>query len=284
MQIRNPAVAGAFYPFDSSELKSTIENFLNQANISEKNVVGIVVPHAGYVYCGRTAAFAYKSIKKNFDTVIVLGPNHFGLGLGISTYSGMWKTPLGNINTDDEFINELIKNKIIIVDNKAHLREHSIEVQLPWLQHRFKDFRFIPISINPIYFDIENSKKIGEAIADTIKKLKRKTLIVASSDFTHYGSAYNNIPFRGTTSQILKRIKEMDMEAVDCITKIMPERFLELCDEKRLSICGYGAIGSMLFAAKILGAKKGELMNYTTSFDHTKDTSAIVAYSGICIY
>jgi len=194
--VRNPVVAGAFYPSDVKELKKMIKGFLDKADVKGKNVIGIVSPHAGYIYCGKIMADIYKSISNKFETAVILGPNHSGYGVGVATSLIDWKTPLGNIKADEEFIKELVKDSMIMEDPRPHMREHSIEVQLPWLQYLFKNFKFVPISINPIYFDLKTCKEIGEKIADVTKKLKRKVLIIASSDFTHYGSMYGYTPFK----------------------------------------------------------------------------------------
>lgn len=275
MKIREPRVAGSFYPLDEIELKKMIKNFFDKTESKEKNVSGIVSPHAGYVYCGKTAASVYNLIKNDYETVVILGPNHSGLGIGVATSSEVWKTPLGLVNIDEEFVNELVKKSLIMKDPKPHLYEHSIEVQLPWLQYKLKNFKFVPICINPIYFDNKTCKKIGERVKEVIKKLKRKTLIVASSDFTHHGSLYNYKPFSGSDQEILSEIKKIDMQAINYITKSMPEELIKFADRK--TICGYGAIASMLHALN----RKGELIDYSTSFDVSRDTSAVVGYAGI---
>ncbi len=284
MKIRNPVVAGTFYPLSSEELRRMIKDFLDKAEGSERNVMGIVSPHAGYIYCGKVAASVYKLIKKNFDTVVLLGPNHSGSGSGVATLGGIWKTPLGSVETDEDFIREITEDSLIIEDFRSHVIEHSIEVQIPWLQFKFQKFKIVPITINPIYFDEESCKEIGEKIANASIKLKRKILLVASSDFTHYGSMYGYVPFRGTSSFILKKIKENDMEVIKLIEKIMPEEVIKVCKEKNLSICGYGCIASMLFSLKKLKAEKGKLIKYSTSFEVSRNVDAIVGYAGIVIY
>ncbi len=283
MQIRRPAVAGSFYPFSSSELREMIKSFLESAKAAKQNAIAVVVPHAGYQFCGRTAAAVYKSIKPGFDTVVIIGPNHYGSG-GVTTTGGMWQTPLGTVKVDNELaekIAEKCKTKIVF-DSFAQLHEHSIEVQLPWLQHLFKDFSFVPVSINPIYFDKENMKNVGEAIAEAAKALGKKILIVASSDFTHYGSAYGYKPFSGNTSHILKKIKEIDLRIAKAVCDIAPESVIELGKES--SACGYGCIAAALYAAHTLGAKSGEVASYSTSFEVSHDADTIVAYCGIVMY
>jgi len=284
MQVRDPAVAGSFYPGDPEELRQTIKNFLEILEPKRRKCLGAVVPHAGYEFCGQTAASVYNNISTGFDTAIILGPNHSGAGVGVATSLETWKTPLGNLEIDEEFVKYLTKDSVILEDPKSHWREHSIEVQLPWLQYRFKEFKIVPITINPIYFDVKTCREIGEKIAEITKDLRRKVLIIASSDFTHYGPMYGYEPFDGSSNEIIKKIREMDSEVIRLITSLKPAEVIETCDEKRLTICGYGGIAAMLFAAKILGAKQGELIDYSTSFDISKNTDAIVGYAGILIY
>ncbi|MEM5872317.1 MAG: MEMO1 family protein [Candidatus Aenigmatarchaeota archaeon] len=281
---RYPAVSGSFYPGDSEELKKMIKNFIDKVEPKRKKCFGAVVPHAGYVYCGKTAAYVYCNISTGFETAIILGPNHSGMGIGVATSLENWKTPLGTIETDKDFVNELIKDSVISEDENSHLYEHSIEVQLPWLQFRFKDFKIVPIAINPIYYDVKTCKEVGEKIAETAKALRRKVLIIASSDFTHYGSIYGYEPFKGSVNEILKKLKETDMEVINLIKSLKPAEVIKVCNEKNLTICGYGGIAAMLFAVKELGAKQSELLDYSTSFDVSKDISAVVGYAGIIIF
>lgn len=284
MLARAPAVSGSFYPESPEKLKKQISNFAKGVKVSPKKCVGLVAPHAGYEFCGRTAALAYKSVTDGFDTIVLLGPNHYGLGVGVSTTTESWSTPLGIVEADRKFI-EKIRGKLIMDDRLPHLKEHSIEVQLPWLQYFFKGFKIVPISINPIYYDIKTARDIGESIANAAKSLGRKALLVASSDFTHYGAAYAYEPFAGEPEDIIiRKIKEADKQAIDLILDLKPDELIRLCDEKRLTICGYGGIAAMLHAAKILGAGHGELIDYSTSYDISQDINAIVGYAGIIIY
>jgi AmmeMemoRadiSam system protein B len=280
---REPAVAGAFYPGNAEELKKMIKGFLEKSKPERRNTIGVVAPHAGYVYCGKTAAAVFNSVAHGFDTVVLIGPNHVGR-TGIATSLETWKTPLGDLKPDEDFVREISRDSIIIEDPRSHWREHSIEVQLPWLQYRFEDFKIVPISINPVYFDLESLKQIGTKISETAAYLRRKILMVASSDFTHYGSMYNYVPFEGSEQEILKKIKEMDMEVINHILGLKPVEVVKTCNSKKLTICGYGGIGSMLFAARDLKAKKAELIDYSTSFEVSKNTGAVVGYAGINIF
>lgn len=281
MYIREPAVAGAFYPLAASELRSSLDKYRVVAK--PQPVIAAVAPHAGYMYCGKTAAAVYASIAPGFGTAVIMGPNHGGLG-AITTDSGGWRTPLGIVGIDEDFVKELISNTLVTLDSRAHLREHSIEVQLPWLQHRFGNFKFVPISVNPACYDIERMRKLGIRIAETANRLKRKILIIASSDFTHYGPLYGYTPFKGNVSQTLKKIKEADMDIANCAIKFMPEKLIETCADEGPTVCGYGPIAAAVWAAKKLGAKQGNITDYSTSFDVSRDASAIVGYCGIILF
>ena len=282
MQTRNPAVAGQFYPDDIKELKEMIKKFLDKTKPERRSTLGVVAPHAGYIYCGKTAAAVYNSVAHGFDTVVLLGPSHSGSG-EVATSSETWKTPLGLLKPDEDFVKEVSRDSTILEDPKSHWYEHSIEVQLPWLQYRFEDFKIVPISINPVYFDFDTCKEIGTKIAETATYLRRKILIVASSDFTHYGSMYGYEPFRGDDKKIIEKIKETDMEVINHILNLKPVDVIKTCEEKRLTICGYGAIAAMLFAARNLGAKKAELIDYSTSYEVSRNKDAIVGYAGVNI-
>jgi len=283
MQTRNPIVAGAFYPDNVEKLKEMIKNFLKKTKPERRKTIGIVAPHAGYVYCGKTAAAVYNSVAHDFDTVVLLGPNHGGRG-EVTTSLESWKTPLGSLKPDEDFVKEISRDSIILEDSRSHWEEHSIEVQLPWLQYRFEDFKIVPISINPVYFDLDTCREIGTKISEVATYLRRKILMVASSDFTHYGAAYGYEPFKGNEREIIEKIKKLDMEVIENILKIKPVDVIKICEEKKMTICGYGAIAAMLFAAKDLGAKKAELIDYSTSFDVSRDVSAVVGYAGISVY
>ncbi len=278
MYIRRPAVAGSFYP-EGKELEEMIRIFLKEAGDEKFEPLGIVAPHAGYIFCGKTFAKVYGALEGDYETVVILAPNHSGKG-GITTCSGIWQTPLGNLRTDNEFIKEL-ENHDIQDFPEAHLWEHSIEVQLPWLIYTLKTPRIVPISINPVYFDVKEMKKLGKAVYEVNAKLERKLLVVASSDFTHYGYAYGFVPFKGPVSEILKKMKELDMKLVKAIEDLAVERIIEIGSEG--TACGYGAIAAMVQYAKLSGAKEAKLLDYRTSFEVSKSTDAIVAYAGIVV-
>ena len=279
MITRNPVAAGYFYPLSPSDLRTTIEKFMRRARVGKEEILGAVVPHAGYIYCGETQAHVYKILIEN-PTFVILGPNHTGLGEEASIMcEGMWKTPLGSCRIDTEIARKILKNsEFLKEDLYAHTQEHSIEVQLPWLQYRFRNVNFVPISIgsdNPEVF-----KDVGRAIKKAIKATK--SIVIASSDFTHYGEVYGYVPVRGGPSKVLEFIERIDKEAAKAICDRAPERFLEIVEKYRATICGRGPIATMLYALKD-DALKGTLLHYSTSYQISRNLDAVVGYAGIII-
>ena len=274
--MRNSVFAGAFYPSDKKEIEKLIESFPKG---NERKVLGLVVPHAGYAYSGKTAALGFSSVEKKFETVIIIGTNHNALGM-VSVSGEEWKTPLGTLKPDIELIREITEDSIIEVDEESQKMEHSIEVQLPLMQHFFKEFKIVAISINPYYFDVVTCKDVGEKIAEAVKKLNRNVLIVASSDFTHYGSSYGYVPF--DCSKAPEKVKELDMNVINKILELKPEEVIRT-SEKGMTVCGYGAIAAMLYAVKKLGAKQAKLIDYSTSYDVSKNRNAVVGYASISV-
>ncbi len=278
IKIREPYVAGTFYSADKKMLKTQIESSINHKfgpkKIIEKNFLGAIVPHAGYMYSGPVAAWVYSMIKKS--NYIILGPNHYGLGEDFSIMdNGIWKTPLGEILIDSE-TSKVLKESCELIENdfRAHEFEHSIEVQLPFLQYRFgDDFRFIPISIKHYYPSdelLEKCQKIGDSLAKTIKKSKKNWIVIASSDFSHY------LPHA--------KAKKIDLELIKQIRRFNEKRFFEKIIEFNASACGYCAIAILISAMKKLGCKKSELLSYKTSGDITGDKGSVVGYASIIFY
>jgi hypothetical protein len=270
--MRSPSVAGQFYASDAAGLRKQVEDcFLHRlgpgklpkAEDRERDVLGAVVPHAGYMYSGPEAAHVYYSIakQKKPNTVVILGPNHSGYGSAVAVSKETWKTPLGEVAVDSEAADFLRKNcRIIDADEVAHRYEHSIEVQLPFLQYIYRDFRFVPICLG--IQDLDTSEEIAQCLA----KIK-DAIIIASSDFTHYE------PKEQATAK--------DKKAIEHILNLDEKKFLQTVYDLDLSICGYGAIATCIAAVKKLGATKAELLKYATSGDITGDDSSVVAYAGI---
>ncbi len=271
--MRTPAVAGQFYPSSKEELKKQIEKcFLSDLgpgrlpeNLErERDTVGAVVPHAGYIYSGYEAAHVYLELakQKTPDTVVILGPNHTGYGSTVAVSNETWTTPFGDVEVDEVIADRLFRDcGIIDQDELAHRFEHSIEVQLPFLQYIYKDFKFVPISVG--IQDTGTVREIGGCLA----RIKGDILIIASSDFTHYEPQTD--------------AERKDMLAIGHILNLDEDMFLKEVYDNNISICGSGPIAVCIVASKGRGATKGELLKYGTSGDVTGDYSQVVAYSGI---
>ena len=272
--MRNASVAGQFYASSTAGLRKQVEDcFLHRlgpgklpsVEDKERDILGAVVPHAGYVYSGPEAAHAYYSIagQKKPKTIVILGPNHSGYGSAVAVSRETWKTPLGEVAVDSEVAEFLWKNcEIIDADEAAHRYEHSIEVQLPFLQYIYNDFKFVPICLG--IQDLNTSEEIAQCLAKI-----RDAVIIASSDFTHY--------------EPKEQAAAKDKKAIEHILNLDEKKFLQTVYDMDLSICGYGAIATCIAAVKKLGAKKAELLKYATSGDITGDESSVVAYAAIVV-
>ncbi len=265
--IRNPVVAGQFYPESPSQLKAMIEGLVDKKAIKEE-VIGLVSPHAGYIYSGPVAGAVISRIKFK-DTFVILGPNHTGSGKPLSIMTqGVWKTPLGEVEIDSELGKQILATSgHLQEDNTAHLHEHSIEVQLPFLQYFKSDIKFVPIIL--AYSTGATYKEIGKNIAKAIKDLNKEVVILASSDMTHY--------------EPQETAQRKDNQAIEAILALNEDELLKRVDELNISMCGYAPTVSLISAAKELGAKTAELVRYQTSGDITGDYSSVVGYAGIII-
>lgn len=273
MRIRTPAVAGMFYPKDKTKLQTSIQNCIShkygigETNQSQEKIYGAICPHAGYMYSGPVATHSFDSIaNQDFELAVILGPNHWGIGCNIATMRDCsWETPLGSVEVDSDAakqINEI--SKLIEIDYFSHTRDHSIEVQVPMLQEFYKKtFKILPIILNDQ--DYEFAQEVGSAIAKIAKT--KKTIIIGSSDFTHYEE--NEFAHK------------QDKALIEPILKLDVEKFYKVLTERRVSACGYGAIASTMIACKELGAKQGRLLKYATSGDVSGDTGSVVGYASI---
>lgn len=291
-KIRKPAAAGQFYDASDINLIQTLkESFLDsrgprtlpEIKKGNKDIKGVVVPHAGYIYSGAIAAHSYHTIAGNgfADTFIILGPNHTGMGSGVSVMTeGAWETPLGEAPINNELA-ELLCTSMIDKDEKAHLYEHSIEVQIPFLQYSANDkaFDFVPICMGTQ--DYYTSIKVGEIIAEAIKRINKKIIIVASSDFTHAGFNYMSMPPPGM--RVDQYAEKQDQIVIEEILRLDPKGVIDAVQQKNISMCGYGPVAAMITAAKIQGAKTAELLKYSTSYD-VQPSDSCVGYGSIIIY
>ena len=281
MIIRNASAVGQFYPRSSGDIESMLNKFMRRAEVKKKEVSGIVSPHAGYIYCGETQAHVYKSILQDNPTFVIVGPDHRKSGNDAIMTAGIWKTPLGNCRIDSNLAESIFKNSNYLKDDyTAFSQEHSIEVQLPWLQYKFNKVNIVPISISNQ--DLETSEDIGNAIKRAAVESDEQIIVIASSDFTHFGTSYGYKPVSGGVSRTLDFIQSIDKEAADNITKLRPEAFIDTVEKYDATICGIGAINTMLFSV-MENAKKGELLHYSTSYDVSNSLESIVGYCGIII-
>ena len=286
MAIRKPIVAGQFYESDFDSLnRQIIECFESKKgpgalpiNRRDGLVLGAVVPHAGYFFSGPCAAWSYKEIAESGfpDLFVVIGPNHSGLGR-TSTILDDWETPFGVVRADKEFGKMLVSKSCIVEDETAHLHEHSIEVQLPFLQFvsrdNLKKLRFIPITAG---FDC-NVNEIASGIKKTIQESNKKICIIASSDFTHYGFSYGYVPF---SANVKENMQKLDNGAISFIKSLDSRGFLEYINRKQATICGAVPIAVLIELMKGK-AKKVNLMQYYTSADIIGDYNNAVGYASI---
>jgi MEMO1 family protein len=285
--MRKAKFASSFYLQDKTQLEKMISEFLSKNNSKKsKKIKACIVPHAGYVFSGKLAGNVYSQIKEKPDTIILLGANHIGTESGFAVSSQDFETPLGIIRNDIEFTSKLLsesKKKSFNLDETkrdkiAHQEEHSIEVQLPFLQYLFPNAKIVPI-ICQAEENINAIKELAELIFGISIKLKRKILVIASSDFTHYGDSFNFFPF---IDNIKENLHKLDRKAIDSILKFNTKEFF--VNSNKTTICGVGAIGLCIELARVLNCKKSELVDYYTSGDITKDWNNCVSYAGIVFY
>ena len=263
--IRPPAVAGLFYEDSPDDLRKIIDEYLENAKVPkvQGTVRALVSPHAGYVYSGFTAAHAYKMVAgSKYDCVIVVGPSHRDYFNGVSMYPGIaYETPLGSISINNEIREDLLKEDGVFISSDAgHRTEHSIEVQLPFLQTVLGDFSFVPIVMGDQHRPL--CHKLAKAIARVTAN--RNILLVASSDLSH------NHPYDEAV--------EMDNRVISELEKFDPDSFLDNIENQSFEACGGGPIAAVMDSARQLGAKKAEILFYCNSGDITGDKSGVVGY------
>jgi AmmeMemoRadiSam system protein B len=278
LKVRKPCVADAFYAGSKSKLTEQIaECFTHRFGPGQiprpidhgpRKIVGIISPHAGYAYSGPVAANGYSMLAADGmpDVFVILGPNHTGYGSGVSIVTeGGWETPMGVAAVDEAFAKQIQKaSSIIDVDDEAHAFEHSIEVQLPFIQFLFKDaVKFVPICM--MMQDLRTSREIAKVIVEQSES--RDVVIVASSDFTHYE------PHDAAVRK--------DETAIEAITRLDDSALNELGESSKVTMCGYGPITTLIAAAKLIGGVRAELLTHKTSGDITGDKSAVVGYSSL---
>ena len=254
MPLRKPVFAGSFYPASKQLCERLLDSFRLAPNPKAKAVVS---PHAGWVYSGNTAARAIEALECG-GTVAVLSPNHAGAGKPVSVSKSDWLTPLGVMKTDLGAAEKLVGAGFEF-DEEAHAREHSVEVQLPFLQRVFPGARLVAVTIGDQ--SLETAVKLGEALAEL------NVCVVASSDFTHYEAA--------------EKAKRKDDAAVKALESLGVEKFFEALRENECSACGFGPIAAAATFAEKKGAKKARVIDYSNSGEKTRDYSSVVNYYAI---
>lgn len=265
--IRGPVVAGQFYPSSPSSLEAQIREFIDE-KVAKEEVIGVLSPHAGYIYSGPVAGAVLSRIRFK-DTFIILGPNHTGSGKPLSIMTeGRWQTPLGEVEIDSELGKDILaRSSHLQEDHGAHLYEHSIEVQIPFLQYFNRDVKIVPIVLARAAG--ASYKAIGHEIATSVKALRREVIIMASSDMTHY--------------EPHESAKAKDTRAIEAILELNEEELLKRIEKFNITMCGYAPAVSLISSAKELGAKSAELVRYQTSGDTSGDYTSVVGYAGIII-
>ncbi len=265
--VRRPAVAGTFYAGSRERLRLQIEQLL-PAQRAPEPAVGLMVPHAGYAYSGRVAGAVYARTALP-DSCVILGPNHTGLGAGAAILAGgEWETPLGRLPVDTELATAIRSaSPLIAEDPQGHAREHSIEVQLPFLQYLGRPGRFVPLCL--LLHDLSACREVGGAVAAAIRQVGRPVLIIASSDMSHYVSR--------------QEATEQDRYALDAIRALDPEGLHAVVHRRGISMCGVHPVTAMLVAARALGAARAEVVAYTDSGEVAGDPSQVVAYAGVVV-
>jgi AmmeMemoRadiSam system protein B/AmmeMemoRadiSam system protein A len=264
---RQPVVAGQFYPASASQIREMIEGMVDK-NTEKEEVIGLVSPHAGYVYSGPVAGAVISRVRFK-DTFVILGPNHTGRGQPLSIMTeGKWQTPLGDVEIDSELARHLLSiSKHLQEDDAAHQFEHSIEVQLPFLQYFQPDVKIVPITLS--FASLDAYREIGTEIARAIRETRKEAVIMASSDMTHYESQ--------------EAAAKKDQQAIDAILLLDDDELFKRVEQHNISMCGCAPVASLIAAARELGATSAELVKYQTSGDTSGDYSAVVGYAGIII-
>lgn len=267
MKQRKPAVAGSFYPGNRKELLEMLMEF-SEPGAKKCQAMGVISPHAGYIYSGMGAGIIFSRVEIP-DDVIVLAPNHHGVGADVAVWEeGSWLTPLGEVKVNTELA-KLISYETDLVENdeSAHRSEHSLEVQLPFLQYFNPGFKLVPLCLLRMSYD--DCHEVGMAIAKAVKEWGKPVLIVASSDMSHYISA--------------SAAKSKDNLALEQVLKLDARGLYQTVYENDITMCGFIPAAVMLVAAKELGAKEAEIVDYRNSGDVTGDLREVVAYAAVMV-
>lgn len=264
--IRKAFVAGQFYEAEPLSLQRHIERYV--LNTPKQEVIGLMAPHAGYIYSGSVAGAVYSSVVIP-ESLIILGPNHTGIGSAVSVYpEGVWETPLHNFEIDSELADKIMQNcEHCSYDATAHYYEHSIEVHLPFIAYFRKDTKIVPIAI--MKASLQDCAEIGNSLAKVLKDYDKKTLIISSSDMSHYVTD--------------EQARKLDAMAIAKILELDPVGLYTVVAQQRITMCGVFPTVTMLFASKALGATKSSLIKYATSAETSGDYRHVVGYAGVIV-
>ncbi len=265
--IREAVVAGQFYPAQAGQLRVMIKSMIEE-NADRTDAAGLLLPHAGYVYSGRVVGAVLSRVKLK-DVFVIMCPNHTGRGKMFSVMTeGSYRTPLGDVAIDSELARNVVSaSRYLEEDVVAHLMEHAIEVQLPFLQYFKPDVNIVPIVL--AQGNLETYREIGRSISRALKDLKREAVVVASSDMTHY--------------EPQESARQKDSLAIQAILDMNEDELYKRVNRLDITMCGYGPAVAMLAACKALGATRSELVKYQTSGDSSGDYSSVVGYAGVMV-
>ena len=265
--LRKPAVAGYFYHGSPDGLRKQVENYIS-IDTDRIKAIGVLSPHAGLVYSGAVAGAVFSRVILP-ETFILIGPNHTGMGAPVSVFAeGEWSMPNGTAVVDSELARAIAgKSRYASEDYDAHAGEHSLEVQIPFIQYFSRDFKIVPVTMMSTALEV--CREVGVAISHAIKESERDVLIVASSDMTHYESA--------------RSAKEKDHKAIEKILALDPAGLHHTVKEYGITMCGFAPAVTMLYAALELGATKATLVKYMNSGDVSGDYDQVVGYAGMII-
>jgi len=269
---REPAVAGRFYPASPAALADEVACYLAERPSGRatqeppRPVLGLLAPHAGYMYSGAIAGATYARVDVP-DRAIVLCPNHTGLGHPVAIWpDGGWRTPLGLVPVDAGMTADILGSGLAAADREAHRYEHALEVQLPFLQLRKPEISIAALCLGPLGYS--ECRDLGEAVAKAAKG--RETLVVASSDMSHY------VP--------VAEARDKDHRALERLVALDPKGLFDVVRRERITMCGYVPATVMLVAALALGAREAELIRYGSSAEASGDESSVVGYAGAVVF
>jgi MEMO1 family protein len=266
-ETREPAVAGRFYPGDPGRLDHDLARYLGSAapDAGEVDALAVMAPHAGYMYSGSIAGETYARVRVP-ERVVVLCPNHTGLGSRRSVWStGAWRIPGGDVGVDVELARRVRERAGLEADQLAHLREHAIEVHLPFLRAKNPGLCVVPICLAQL--SLADCRKVGEGLAEAIEG--HEALLVASTDMSHYVSA--------------DAAERLDRRAIERVEALDPEGLYQIVNVLEISMCGYIPTTVTLFACRALGARSAKLVRYGNSGEASGDFSRVVGYAGVVI-